>query len=424
MKKRILALSVAAALVVGTLASCTSSTDEEESSSVEARDISLVMWASEDDLDFVKEYAEKWADEYAEANEDVNSVTVDVQIIGEDVATENATKDLAAAADVFGVANDQLSTLASANAIYAMPSDVVDEIREIVGDAATESTLYDGTYYGFPYAPNTAEVLYYNTSMYTEDEVKSLNTMVEKDLDGVANLIVTDGGGWNGMTWAATAGIEWFTGSDPTICTLNNENVTAVLTWLSEHAEGGDKTIQYFGSADDAYALLADGKAAALFYGAWASESVENALGDNFGVAELPTLTVDGVLEDEHMVCFGGSKLYVINAQTEEPEAALSLASYFLNEDVQLARYEERSQTPTALALSENETIQENAVVAAELAQGEYTINNDPTASTAGYWDNADALFSGIITGDIAAADIQDELDTFVAALFASLGVE
>ena len=51
MKRRILALSLAAAMVVGALASCTTKT-EEVSSVVETRDVKLTLWGSEQDQAF------------------------------------------------------------------------------------------------------------------------------------------------------------------------------------------------------------------------------------------------------------------------------------------------------------------------------------------------------------------------------------
>ena len=214
MKKRILALSLAAAMLVGAMASCSAKEEVVSSQAVEARDISLVLWGSENDNAFLKETAAEWATAYAAEHEDVKSVTVDVQIKGEDVATTDALNDMSAAADVFGCANDQLAQLTASNAIYKMPESVVNDIKAVVGDSFLASTMCDGSYYGFPYAPNTAEILFYNKEFYTDEEAKSLNAMLEKDLGGVTNLAVDiDDQSWNSMTWFATAGAELYTGA-------------------------------------------------------------------------------------------------------------------------------------------------------------------------------------------------------------------
>ena len=46
MKKRILALSLAAAMLVGAMASCNAKEEVVSSQAVEARDISLTLWGS------------------------------------------------------------------------------------------------------------------------------------------------------------------------------------------------------------------------------------------------------------------------------------------------------------------------------------------------------------------------------------------
>lgn len=413
MKKRILALSLAAAMVVGALASCTATAEPAGSNaSVEARDITLTLWGSENDQAFLKEVSSAWATQYAADNADVNSVTVDVQIKGEDVAGNDALNDIEAAADIFGVANDQLAGLTAANAIYKMPDSVVSDIKAVVGDSFIASTMCNGDYYGFPYAPNTAEILFYNKELITEDEAKDLNALLEKDIPGVTNLVADIDSSWNSMTWFATAGAQLYTGGDKSVNTLNDAKVTTMLQWLQTQIQA--KKIVDAGSADDAAALLKDGKVAALFYGAWAKQNFSDALGDNYGVAELPSVTVDGVCTGEHLKCFGGNKMLVLNATTKEPEAALSLAQYIISEDSQLKRFEMVQQTPTATALATNASIAADPAVAAEVAQGGYTITNDPLNNTATFWDLEKAVMTDLYSGKITSDGIQAALDTLV----------
>ncbi|MBQ4396765.1 MAG: extracellular solute-binding protein [Clostridia bacterium] len=420
MKRRILALSLAAAMVVGALASCTAKT-EEVSSVVETRDVKLTLWGSEQDQAFLKEVAAAWATQYAADNADVASATVDVQIKGEDVATTDALNDIEAAADVFGVANDQLAQLTAANAIYQMPDSVVSDIKAIVGDSFLGSTMCDGNYYGFPYAPNTAEILFYNKEFYTDDEAKNLNTMLEKDLGGVTNLAVDiDDQSWNSMTWFATAGAELYTGGDKTVNTMNKPEVTAMLTWLQQQIQA--KKIVDIDSADNAAAMLKDKAVGAIFYGAWNKAAFQEALGDNYGVADLPSVTVDGACNNQHLVCFGGNKMLVLNATTKEPEAALSLAQAIISEENQLKRFQMVQQTPTAPALATNADIAADPGVAAEVAQGGYTLTNQPLNGTAGYWDLEKAVVSDLYKGNITADQIQGKLDEMVAAMQANVG--
>ena len=414
MKKRILALSLAAAMLVGAMASCNAQ-EEVVSSAVEARDIKLVLWGAENDQAFLKEVSADWATKYAADHEDVKSVEVQVDIKGEDVAGGDAQNDMSAAADVFGIPNDQLAGLSAANAIYEMPAAVVDDIKAIVG-GAIDSTLCNGKYYGFPYAPNTAEIMFYNKTMYTEDEVKDLNTMLAKDLGGATNLIADVNSAWNSMTWLATAGGQLFTGGDKTVNTLNKPEVTDMLVWLKEQIDA--KKIVDTDSADDAAALLKENKAGALFYGRWAAENFSTALGDNYGVCELPSLN------GTHLTCFGGGKLLVLNAQTKEPEAALDLAKFIISEESQLKRFEMVQNTPTAFNLANNEKVKADPSVAAEVAQGAYTVTNNPLNGDAKYWDLEAAVMTSLYNGELADKDaIQAALDKMVADMNTNLGL-
>ena len=413
MKKRILALSLAAAMLVGAMASCNATAEVVSSQAVEARDISLTLWGSEKDQDFLKAVSAEWAEKYAADHEDVKSVEVKVDIKGEDVATNDALNDITAAADVFGIGNDQLAQLTASNAIYKMPDSVVSDIKAVVGDAALASTLCDGSYYGFPYAPNTANILFYNTSVYTADDVKTLEGMLEKE--GAGPILANISSAWDSMTWFASSGCELFTGGDKTVNTLNSDAAVKTLAWLAQQI--ADKKIVYTDGNTSAAAALKDGSASALLFQDWAKGDFQDALGENFGVAELPTLN------GEHMKCFGGSKLLVLNANTKEPEAALDLAQYIISEDSQLKRFEKVGQCPTAPALATNEKIAADPVVAADVAQGAYTIINQPLTDPSDYWTLEAAVMTDLRDGKLATEeDIKKALDTLVASMNEKLG--
>jgi len=413
MKKRILALSLAAAMLVGAMASCNAKEEVVSSQAVEARDISLTLWGSEQDQDFLKEVSAEWATKYAAEHDDVKSVEVKVDIKGEDVATTDALNDITAAADVFGVGNNQLAQLTASNAIYKMPDSVVEQIKAVVGDAALSSTFCDGGYYGFPYAPNTANILFYNKSVFTADDVKTIEGMLEKE--GAGPILANISSSWDSMTWFASSGCELFTGGDKTVNTLNSDAAVKTLAWLAQQI--ADKKIVYTDGNTSAAAALKDGSASALLFQDWAKGDFQDALGDNFGVAELPTLN------GEHMKCFGGSKLLVLNANTKEPEAALDLAQYIISEDSQLKRFEKVGQCPTAPALATNEKIAADPVVAADVAQGAYTIINQPLTDPSDYWTLEAAVMTDLRDGKLATEeDIKKALDTLVASMNEKLG--
>lgn len=405
MKKRILALSLAAAMVVGALASCTTK-EEVVSSAVETRDVSLVLWGPEADLDFLKEVSSDFAKTYADEHDDVSSVSIDVKIVGEDKSSNEALKDINAAADVFGVPGDQTAQLADAKAIYAMPEDVVKEIKDLVGESTAAKTFYNGNYYGFPYSPNTACALYYNKNLFNEDEVKDLNVMLEKDL-GDTKVIGVDSNAFLSSCWFFTAGGELYTNSNRDYCTFDSDECVEMMKFVQANASK-----MYKGSTEDAAGLLKDGKLAAWFDGSWNASKVVDALGDNVAVTVMPKVKVND--KEYQMTCFGGVKYYAVNAASKEPEVAIALAQYLSSADVQLKKYEDKLAKdelaiPTALSLIENDTIKSNPAIAAYMKQGEMIVVQEPVIPQ-DWWGDFGALYSDIFDGKISADNIKAEI--------------
>ena len=71
----------------------------------------------------------------------------------------------------------------------------------------------------------------------------------------------------------------------------------------------------------------------AIFSGTWDAESVKEALGDNMGVAALPTVNIGGT--EGQMKSFIGSKAIGVNPNTENMQVSMALAAYLAGEDAQ-----------------------------------------------------------------------------------------
>ena len=188
----------------------------------------LRLWCNETDYDFVSRMSAQWEEAYSEDHPELGNVKVRVSVVGEDSAGYEAMSAPQFAADVFSVPSDQVAGLAQTNTICAMPDAVVNQIKATYGEATADLTSYNGSYYGFPYAANTALALYYDKSVFTEEDVKSLNAMLAKD--GVQGKVIgNDSASFFSSTWFFTGGGELFTGSDMNVCTFDQESVAEVL---------------------------------------------------------------------------------------------------------------------------------------------------------------------------------------------------
>ena len=146
----------------------------------------------------------------------------------------------------------------------------------------------DGGVYGVPFTGNTW-FMYYDTSVFTEDDIKSLDTMLEK---GKVSFPLTNS--WyiasfffaNGGTIFGDAGIDAAAGVD-----FGGEKGTAVTEYLVNLYSNPNFVVDADGSG---LAGLRDGSVNVLFSGTWDASAVREALGDNFGAAQLPTVTING----------------------------------------------------------------------------------------------------------------------------------
>ncbi len=137
--------------------------------------IQLKVWSPETELDITKEFCEKF---------DENHPEYEIEFTYE--AVENADSitqlknDPEVAADVFVYPTGGVPEMIEAGLIYPITVNET-EVKNSYGENAIKSCSADGVLYGIPQTPN-AFFMYYNKSMYSEDDVKSLEVMLDKDL--------------------------------------------------------------------------------------------------------------------------------------------------------------------------------------------------------------------------------------------------
>ena len=197
MKKKVLALLMAAAMVV-TMAGCgdTPATDNQGGGSTPAntnestpadnqggtegtKDVALTVWApSEDQNDETGNWLKTMCEQFNEAHPEWN-ITFTYGVCAEGDAKATVTQDVEAAADVYMFANDNLTDLIASNGIAKLGGSTLEYVQNNMSQALVDSVTVDGSVYGVPFTTNTW-FMYYNKSLLTEDDIKSLETMLEK----------------------------------------------------------------------------------------------------------------------------------------------------------------------------------------------------------------------------------------------------
>lgn len=367
----------------------------------------LTVWGSQDDQQMLNEMVEAFKAEYPEVKWDIT-----VRVNGEDQAKTEVLKDTEAAADVFAIAHDQLGELVQSGAVYKNTK-YADEIKERTIDAAINASTYEGELYGYPSVSETY-FLFYNKAIFDEEKVKSLETMLSSELpEGVTPFAMDVANAYYSGPFFLSNGCELFgaDGSDAKTVTFNNEQGLEVAKLIGSLKEKGvvafDDTV--------AAAQFEAGTLGAYIAGPWKTETYKEVLGDNFGVAELPTLNFNG--EERHMSSFAGFKIYCVKANTKYPLEAMALANWLTNEDNQLKRFQDRGGVPVSKALSESPEVTSDPAVAALLAQLNYAYAMPAIPQMGKFWDATKAFVQEAFDGTIAEADYQAKLDTLVATI-------
>ena len=420
MKKRTLACLLAGILAVGSLAGCGKKEEQTSGAKTEsgyAKNAKLKVWGSQEDQEMYKKMIEEFQKENPEAADWEIELAV---VMGADAKTE-LLKDASAAADVFDFASDQVMELQAANALYRITKNK-DEIIANNLDPAIQSASVDGELYGYPVA-STTFLMFYDKSMYTEEEVKNLNTMMEKQLpEGVTNFSMDIDNGWYNSCFFQAAGCRLFgeDGTDPKSCDFNSEKGLLAGNYLADLAANPK-----FANQDGAVLLKAfeNRTLGATFTGGWDAELIKGYLGDDYGVTKLPEVTFeDGTTAQ--LASMMNFNLTGVNAQTKYPAEAMLLAEWMTNSDTALQmRYEMRPVASTNKKMEETIAADtENEALKALTEQAQLSVLQTSIPQVANFWTPTEAFGAGLMNQSITRDNMQESLDTMVKNILSKLG--
>ncbi len=347
-------------------------------------------------------------DAFNEAHPNWN-LTFEYGVCAEGDAKTQVGQDPTAAADVYMFANDQLTDLIAANGIAKLGGETESYVKETNSQAIVDSVTVDGAVYGVPFTTNTW-FMYYDKSAFTEDEVKNLDTMLAKDKVSfplnnswyIASFYVANGCTLFGDGTDEAAGINF-----------GGENGAAVTTYLANMVANPNFVNDKDGSG---LAGLRDGSVKAMFSGSWDYAAVKEALGDNFGVTVLPSITING--EAKQMKSFAGSKAIGVNPNSQYPQVAVALAKFLGSAEAQQSHYDLRSIVPCNTELLAQEAVQADALVVAQNATFDTTSILQPFVSKMGnYWTPAENFGNSLLNGEVTADNAAEMTESFNTSL-------
>ncbi len=378
--------------------------------------VNLTVWGPQEDQELIKQMCEA----FAAANTD-KTYTFTYGVVSEADAQKEVNKDISAAADVFAFASDQTAILVDSGALYRVTKNK-DQIVADNSEASISAASIDGELYGYPYVSDTY-FMYYDKSKLSEEDVKSIEGIMSKDIEGVTtNFAFNTDDGWYQSGFFFGAGCKLFgdDGTDPTQCDFNNDRGYMVGEYLIDLVANP----KYGANFDDSLvkAGFADGTLAAAVSGTWNAGEIQASLGDNYAATKLPEFTLSNG-ETVQMGSMANFKIMGVNSETKNPLDAMALAEWLTNKDNQKTRFEVRSYAPTNKELAnDTETMNSNIAVGALAMQAQYATVQTSISQCQNFWTPAEAFGQEIIAGTCTKDNLQEKLDAFVESVLATLG--
>ncbi len=393
MKKLLLAMLML--LMTLSLVAC-----KAEEPVAEVKDVTLKVWGAQEDQEMLTGMIEEFKTAHPEAN-----WTIELGVVGEPDARTKYLEDPEAAADVFAFPNDQVMDLVNAGALYEVTINK-DAIVAANIQSAVDSATVDGKLYGYPMTADNGYFMYYDKSVFTEEDVKSFDKMLEVAGAAGKSVFMDVSNGWYIASFFIGAGSKFEVVDGKQVLDFNNETGVKV----GEAIKAITANPAYLTGDDNVLKAGIGSTIAAGVSGTWNAGDIATILGDNYAATKLPTFNLGGV--ETQMGSFAGFKLMGVNSLTMFPEEAMALAEFLTNEANQVKRFETRKLGPANKNAAQNAAVLADVALSALAQQAPYAMSQNSVAGT--YWGPAEAFGLALENKDYTMS-IQEMLDALVS---------
>ena len=334
--KRLIAATLVAAIGVSLLTGCGVSnkshdntqvgTTENSSDKAKNKEVKMHVWCSKNDVDITTQMIES----FKEANKGTD-FNIIIEESEDSDARDNILSNVHNGADVFPIADDQITSMVAGGALYEIED--VDAVKKADDESAVEAATIDGKLYGYPLTADNGYFMYYNKNYFSDSDVATLDGML--DIAGANGKYLTMdwSSGWYLYSFFGNTGLDFGVNDDGV---TNHCNWNAIITdikgvdiaqaMLDIAAKPGFKNCVQ----DDFIAGVQDGSIIAGVSGCWNAAKIKELWGDDYGAVKLPTYTCAG--QQIQMSSFKGYKYMAVNSKSNYPEGANILAQWFSND--------------------------------------------------------------------------------------------
>lgn len=401
--KKLFALGVAGILALG-LASCNSK--EESGGNVIKLEYSGTGSNKEFNLSLFEAFKKDRKAKGDEATYEISYVEHGPDLVDSEV------KDWEVGPDVFEFASDKVTSLYEKGALAKVVGTNATFIEENNSQLGKDLAKFNGEYYSYPYTGDNTYYLHYDKSKLTEEQAKSMMTILDVAKDGGYKV------GYTLKTPFWGAGALFTFGADFNM-TFNADGAVEKIEANFDSAAGikaGKAILQIVNHEawqNTAEVPTPKNQLIACIDGTWNISKYKKALGDNYACAPMPTVTIDG--ETKNLGAFLGGKLFGVNPQRSQGDvkrlaAAHQLAIFLSNKESQIARFDDQGVAPCNLEAAKEERIANDINIKCLYEQAKFA--HTQTATPAKFWTAPETLIVGMCDGTITESNLAEAMLT------------
>ena len=339
-------------------------------------------------------------------------IKAEVEGVSEADAGSQVLADVASAPDIYCFAQDQLARLVQAAALLAPGKAAQATIKDLNDAGSVAASSVAGTIYAYPMTSDNGYYMYYDKSVVTDPE--NMEAIIADCVASGKLFRYALENAWYTASFFFATGCHstWFMDAEGNYTNVDDDFNSAAGLAAMKGMQMLAQSPCYDSNAD----IFTD--AAVVITGIWNANAAEAHFGENMGVTDLPSFTVDG--QTYHLGSYTGNKLMGVKPQADAKRAAAlsQLAQYLTNEQCQLERYDLVQWGPSNKAAQASEKVQANPSLAALAKQNEY---GQPQGQIHGSWWDIAKLLGADAKAATSEQDLKDALKSYEETIKAVL---
>lgn len=374
--------------------------------------VSLRVWTEEGSMDLMNKMVESFKQKYA--GEAQFEFTLEAHADAD--TRDDALGDIHSAADVFGLPDDQMTSMVGGGVLEPVPNS--DEIKAANTAEACDAATINGTLYAYPMTADNGYFLYYDKRYLSAKDVETLDGILKVAAKVKKKVTMDWSSGWYMYTFFGNTGMKFG---------INDDGVTNYCNWNTKKGDitGLDVAKALLKLAENPYFEhrsgdgfiegVKKGEVIAGISGVWDAMNIKETWGADYGAVKLPTYTCAG--RQIQMASFTGYKAVGVNYYCKNKEWALKFADWITNEENQTLRFVEKNQGPSNIKAAASEEVKKIPAIQAVIEQSQYgslqRVGNN-------YWAPFDTFSKKMLAGGLTDKELQKLMDDLVAGITAS----